>query len=159
MQIILNQNELEDAIRDTVLKQIAIREDQKILISMEETDSGEMIAVINVGKAETTETVEVIEPAKPKTRARKETTEPVVVVNNVVNQTKTEPNQETATVTETATETTETAEVAVEKGPSDENKRPALFGSTDNSVADPAASNGAAVTNAKSLFANLGKTA
>ncbi|MER9436708.1 hypothetical protein NKJ04_17595 [Mesorhizobium sp. M0618] len=51
MQIILTNSEIESALRETILSQITIREDQKIHIRIEETDDNGHIAVIDVLKA------------------------------------------------------------------------------------------------------------
>lgn len=52
MQIILTQDEIDTALRETILSQITIREDQKIHIRIEGTDDGGHIAVIDVLKAD-----------------------------------------------------------------------------------------------------------
>lgn len=78
MQIILTNSEIESALRETILSQITIREDQKIHIRLEETEDNGYIAVIDVLKAgdepsgSTGGGTKGNEPAKPKvTRARK----------------------------------------------------------------------------------------
>lgn len=52
MQIILNQSEISEAIKEIVLQQIAIREDQKVNVSFDTTESDEIIAVITIAKAD-----------------------------------------------------------------------------------------------------------
>lgn len=50
MQIILTQAEIEEAIQQKVLSQIAIREDQQIGISFEDDAAGELSAVLVIGE-------------------------------------------------------------------------------------------------------------
>jgi hypothetical protein len=68
MQIILTQNEIEDAIRDTVLRQMAIKDDQSIAVVFEDDADGNLIASIDIKKAAPVVEAEV----EPKPRARKE---------------------------------------------------------------------------------------
>lgn len=67
LQIIINQDEIELAIRDVVLSQISIREDQNIDVRFETIDSGDILGIIDVTKVEEeTET-----GAAPKRRTRR----------------------------------------------------------------------------------------
>ena len=62
MQIILTQPEIEEAIRDSVLQRIAIKDDQSIAIVFEDDTDGNLIATIDTKKAAPVVEVEV----KPK---------------------------------------------------------------------------------------------
>jgi hypothetical protein len=68
MQIILTQPEIEEAIRVSLLQQMAITDDQSIAVVLEDDADGNLIATIDIKKA-----VPVVETeVKPKPRARKE---------------------------------------------------------------------------------------
>jgi len=64
MQIILNQREVEDAIRDAVLQQITLREDQEIGVHFEGVKDGNLTVSVVIRKAED----EVTIPKKMRTK-------------------------------------------------------------------------------------------
>ena len=74
MKIILTQNEIEETLRDSVLQQISIRDDQDITIDFEDDKDGNLTAVIGVEKSRSSEKSETApQPAaKPRGRPRKE---------------------------------------------------------------------------------------
>ncbi|ESX17864.1 hypothetical protein X766_15800 [Mesorhizobium sp. LSJC255A00] len=51
MQIIVTHNEIEEAVKQTVLAQISLREDQNVAIRFEQTESDDLIAIIDITKA------------------------------------------------------------------------------------------------------------
>lgn len=177
MQIILTNSEIDSALRETILSQITIREDQKIHIRLEETEDNGYIAVIDVLKAgdepsgSTGGGTKGNEPAKPKvTRARK----PAVAAEAPAGTQaadSTETTEEVTEIAETVETVQETAAVVDNKPPFDvdepkdtqPNEVPAtaplkIFPDLTSSAApsaqkppvDPAVA-------AKSLFANLTK--
>ena len=144
MQIILTQNEIEDAIRDTVLQQIALKDDQSIAVVFEDDTDCNLIATIDIKKAAPAEVT------KPKARAAKK--EPVQVA----------PVQSAAQDEEPAKETLASdLPWKEEEPPKEEAQAPAAAPAPkifpDPSTSAPAQPE-APAQEAKSLFANLIKS-
>jgi len=155
MQIILNQVEIEEAIKADVCSKIAIREDQELVVDIDGTGKDVTAYVSILSEGETATKV-----AKPKvTRAKKTKVTKETIVNEEPEEKQDEVEEgntaeETGTAEEpTAAEETETTE-PIKRTPMK------IFTDIDSSAApsapekevDPAQA-------AKSLFANLGKDA
>ena len=70
MQIILTQQEIEDLIRESVLQQITVREDQGISLSFDQADG--LMAIIRIQKLD----AEEVSPKKVRTRRTAQVEEP-----------------------------------------------------------------------------------